>query len=256
MAKAKIVYKKIADLVPYENNARTHSEAQTKQIAASITEFGWTNPILIDSKNGIIAGHGRALAATLLGMDEAPCISITGLTDAQKRALIIADNKLAMNASWDEDMLKIELQDLEGLDFDLSMIGFDVAELKELFSDTEENYSRKIEAPIYEVTGAKPDLRDLYDETKANSLKEKISEADLPDDIALFLSAAADRHTVFNFAKVAEYYAHAPTEIQALMEQSALVIIDFDAAIENGFVELSKGMMKQVEKIKAAQNEG
>jgi len=137
MAKAKIVYKKIADLVPYENNARTHSEAQTKQIAASITEFGWTNPILIDSKNGIIAGHGRALAATLLGMDEAPCISITGLTDAQKRALIIADNKLAMNASWDEDMLKIELQDLEGLDFDLSMIGFDVAELKELFSDTE-----------------------------------------------------------------------------------------------------------------------
>ena len=110
--KLKIQYRKVADLIPYARNARTHSDAQVAEIAASIKEYGWTNPILTDGENGIIAGHGRLLAARKLGMEEVPTIDIVGLTDVQKRALILADNKLALNAGWDADMLKLELSDL------------------------------------------------------------------------------------------------------------------------------------------------
>ena len=110
----KIVYRKVEDLIPYARNARVHSDAQVAEIAASIKEYGWTNPILLDGDNGIIAGHGRLMAARKLGMDEVPTIDIIGLSDAKKRALILADNKMALNASWDEDMLKLELSDLVG----------------------------------------------------------------------------------------------------------------------------------------------
>lgn len=114
MTQLKVVYRKVEDLIPYARNARTHSDAQVAEIAASIKEYGWTNPILTDGENGIIAGHGRLMAARKLGMDEVPTIDIIGLTDTQKRALILADNKMALNASWDEDMLKLELADLVG----------------------------------------------------------------------------------------------------------------------------------------------
>lgn len=114
MTQLKVVYRKVEDLIPYARNARTHSDAQVAEIAASIKEYGWTNPILLDGQNGIIAGHGRLMAARKLGMDEVPTIDIIGLTDTQKRALILADNKMALNASWDEDMLKLELADLVG----------------------------------------------------------------------------------------------------------------------------------------------
>lgn len=107
-----VVYRKVADLIPYARNARTHSDAQVAEIAASIKEYGWTNPILTDGENGIIAGHGRLLAARKLGMTEVPTIDIVGLSDVQKRALILADNKLALNAGWDAEMLKLELSDL------------------------------------------------------------------------------------------------------------------------------------------------
>ena len=114
-----------SELIPYVNNSRTHSEAQVKQIASSIKEFGFTNPILIDSSNGIIAGHGRLLAADLLKLDELPCIVLDGLTDAQKKALVIADNQLALNADWDIDALKLEVETLSEMDFDLDLLGFD-----------------------------------------------------------------------------------------------------------------------------------
>lgn len=109
-----VVYRKVDDLIPFARNARTHSEDQVAEIAASIKEYGWTNPILTDGENGIIAGHGRLLAARKLGLEEVPTIDIVGLTDVQKRALIIADNKLALNAGWDLDLLKVELSDLIG----------------------------------------------------------------------------------------------------------------------------------------------
>ena len=119
-----IVSRKVDALIPYIRNSRTHSDEQVAQIAASVREFGWTNPVLIDGENGIIAGHGRILAARKLGMDEVPCIELAGLTDTQRRAYIIADNKLALNGGWSEDMLKIELEELGELGFDLDLIGF------------------------------------------------------------------------------------------------------------------------------------
>ena len=122
----------IDKLIPYVNNARTHSAEQVAQIAASIQEFGWTNPVLIDGKNGLIAGHGRLLAARKLGMTEIPSIQLDNLTDAQKKALILADNKLALNASWDNELLAIELDDLKSLDYDLDLIGFTAEEIAAL----------------------------------------------------------------------------------------------------------------------------
>lgn len=126
---------KVADLIPYANNARTHSDQQIAQIAASIKEFGWTNPILIDGENGIIAGHGRLAAARKLVMHEVPAIQLDGLTKAQKKALILADNKLALNSGWDESLLAIELADLKETDFDLTIIGFSDDEIKALSTD-------------------------------------------------------------------------------------------------------------------------
>lgn len=120
---------KTANLIPYARNSRTHSEEQVTQIASSIKEFGFTNPVLIDKANGIIAGHGRVLAAKKIGMKEVPCIVADGWTDAQKKAYVIADNKLALNAGWDNATLALEFAELQELGFDLSLTGFSEAEL-------------------------------------------------------------------------------------------------------------------------------
>jgi ParB-like chromosome segregation protein Spo0J len=134
-----IIEMDIGALVPYARNSRTHGAAQVGQIAGSIREFGFTNPVLIDGKGGIIAGHGRVMAAQKLGLERVPCIRLAHLTEAQKRAYVIADNKLALNAGWDEEMLRIELEELKALDFDLAMTGFDAGELEALFADGGEN---------------------------------------------------------------------------------------------------------------------
>jgi len=128
----KIEQRPIKDLIPYINNSRKHSDEQVAQIAASITEFGWTNPILVDGDSGIIAGHGRLLAARKLKMDKVPVIELAHLSDAQKKALIIADNKLALNADWDFELLTLELKNLADDDFDLSVLGFNADELAKL----------------------------------------------------------------------------------------------------------------------------
>ena len=124
----------ISGLIPYANNARTHSDEQVAQIAASIREFGWTNPVLVDGENGIIAGHGRVLAARKLGYSEVPCIELSHLTDAQKRAYVLADNKLAENAGWDRDLLALELGGLNDEGFDLGVIGFGEDEIDRLLA--------------------------------------------------------------------------------------------------------------------------
>ena len=121
-------------LVPYARNARTHSDDQVAQIAASLIEFGWTNPILVDGWGGIIAGHGRLLAARKLGLDTVPVVVIDHLTDAQRRAYVIADNKLALNAGWNDDLLAAELHALNGEGFDLALTGFDETELDQLMA--------------------------------------------------------------------------------------------------------------------------
>jgi ParB-like chromosome segregation protein Spo0J len=127
-----IKYKKTEELIPYALNSRTHSEAQVAQIAASIREFGFTNPILLDGENGILAGHGRVMAARVLALDAVPTIEISNLSDGQKKAYVIADNKLALNAGWDDEILKLELQSLN--DSHQMLTGFDASELNILFN--------------------------------------------------------------------------------------------------------------------------
>ena len=134
MSDLKIEYRQIGTLIPYARNSRTHSDVQVAQIASSIREFGWTNPVLIDETGGIIAGHGRVLAGSKLGIDRVPCIVLAGLTEAQRRAYVIADNKLALNAGWNDEMLKVELGDLQSLNFDLSLTGFSVEEIGNLLA--------------------------------------------------------------------------------------------------------------------------
>ena len=121
-----------ADLIPYARNARTHSETQVAQIAGSIQEFGFTNPVLIDADNGIIAGHGRILAAQRLKLESVPCLRLSHLTDAQKRAYVLADNRIALSSGWDSEMLANELSDLHADEFDMSLLGFDADEMAEL----------------------------------------------------------------------------------------------------------------------------
>ncbi len=128
----KLEWRQVTDLIPYAKNSRTHSDEQVAQIAASIKEFGWTNPILVDGENGIIAGHGRLLAARKLGHTQVPVIELTGLTDLQKKAYVIADNKLALNAGWDNDLLTLEIKELTDEGFDTSLLGFDADELDAL----------------------------------------------------------------------------------------------------------------------------
>ena len=125
----------VSSLIPYAHNSRTHSDAQVGQIAASIKEFGFLNPIIVDGDNGIIAGHGRVLAAQKLGLAELPVIEAGHLSDAQRRAYIIADNKLAMNAGWDDEMLRVELDALGVDGFDLELTGFSLDDVATLLID-------------------------------------------------------------------------------------------------------------------------
>ena len=157
-----IIYKKVQDLIPYINNSRTHSEEQVNQIVASINEFGFTNPLLIDEKDNIIAGHGRLMASKKLGMEQVPCIVLKGLTEAQKKAYIIADNKMALNAGWDDELLKIELENLKELDFDLELTGFDVDELDDILGKNEEE-TEIVEDEVPDVPEEpKAKLGDIY----------------------------------------------------------------------------------------------
>jgi ParB-like chromosome segregation protein Spo0J len=128
--KLKIEYKDIEALIPYARNSRTHSDAQVAQIAASIKEFGWRNPVLVDGENGIIAGHGRVLAARKLGITSIPTIDGSDMTETQKRAFIIADNKIALNAGWDEELLMLEIEDLKDLGADIGLLAFDPSEIQ------------------------------------------------------------------------------------------------------------------------------
>ena len=133
--KLEVSYLRLKDLAPATRNARTHSSEQIAQLVAKISAFGWTNPILIDEDRAIIAGHGRLEAAKAAGLADVPTITLTGLSATQKRALAIADNKLALNAGWDDELLRLELSDLGLEGFDLSLIGFSDLELKDILTD-------------------------------------------------------------------------------------------------------------------------
>lgn len=170
----------VKDLIPYARNSRTHSDDQVAQIAASIKEFGFLNPIIIDGDNGIIAGHGRVLAAQKLGLESLPCVDASHLTDAQRRAYVIADNKLALNAEWDFEMLKIELSDLELSGFDISLTGFSDDETYKLLGDGMEEIKQPLEdeyKSVYEVVVACDDEQEqesIYNMLTAKGLKCRV----------------------------------------------------------------------------------
>ena len=161
-----IKYKPLADLIPYARNSRTHSEAQVKQIAASIREFGFNSPILISTGNDIVAGHGRALAAEKLGLELVPTIELGHLSDTQRRAYVIADNRLAENAGWDSQMLAIEIDEIAGCGFDMDLLGFE--NFRELEAEIVDN--RKLENVIEgDIEEFEPDLPDENAEKKIDA---------------------------------------------------------------------------------------
>lgn len=175
---------RVAELQPFQRNARTHSEAQVIQIAASIRAFGWTNPLLVDADNVLIAGHGRLLAAQKLGLAEVPAIRIDGLDEAQKRALRLADNKIALNSGWDDDLLRAELGDLRDVGFDLSLTGFGEDELAGLFAEHTEGLTDPDEVP---EPPAEP-MSQLGDVWQLGRHRLVCGDATSADDVALALN--------------------------------------------------------------------
>ena len=174
-----LVTRKIADLIRYEHNPRTHSEAQIAQIAASIAEFGFTNPVLIDEKDTIIAGEGRVLAAKKAKMMTVPCVVLTGLTDAKRAAYVIADNKLALNSGWDERTLQAEIDRLAESDFDFNLTGFSEVEIAALMDDIDtvvEELAIEVHATPPKSTGAEEPATEL-DATQPETVQPEAQNA-------------------------------------------------------------------------------
>lgn len=230
-----IVMRNIKDLKPYKKNAKKHPKEQVEYIANSIKEFGFTQPVLVDKNNCVVAGHGRILGAKKAGLKEVPTLCLDDLTEEQIKAYRLADNKLN-ESDWDSVLLAEELDELNSV-LDMEQFGFELA--KEI-EEEQNKYTMKTDIPQYEIKGEEPDISELVDTSKTKELLEAIKRSNVPPEVKQFLKLAAYRHLCFNYSKIAEYYAHADKETQELMEQSALVIIDFGDAIRNGFVQLSE----------------
>ena len=230
-----IIYKKISELIPYVNNPRKNDKA-VDAVASSIKNFGFKNPIIIDGNNEIVAGHTRLKAAKKLGITSVPCIIADDLTPSQIKAFRIADNRVSESSEWDMELLKIELDGLE--DF----TGFDIDDFAE-----DNPYTKKIQTPIYEPKLKNPpDITELFDDMKTSELIKNIEESDISEAEKNFLILAAQRHNVFKYNLIAEYYAHSSDDMKRLMEESALVIIDYNKAIEYGFTKLNETILELV----------
>ena len=233
-----IIKIKLNEIKPYENNAKQHPKEQIEQIKKSIEEFGNNDPIAIDENNTIIEGHGRYYALKELGYEEAECIRLTHLNEEQKKAYILVHNKLTMNSDFDFEILNNELADI--FNIDMENFGF-FDEQEELIDQLEQNiYTKKVKIPQYEIKGEEPEIRDLVDDYKVNELLDEINNSAVTDEQKEFLRKAVTRLYTFNYSNIAEYYAHQDKEMQQLMEKLALVIIDINDAIANGFVQLSE----------------
>jgi ParB-like chromosome segregation protein Spo0J len=232
--------KRLDEIKPYENNPR-HNDNAVDAVANSIREFGFKVPLVVDSDGVIVAGHTRYKAAKKLGLQTVPCLIADDLTKEQVNAFRLADNKVGELATWDLDTLKVELDNIG--EIDMSEFGFSLDDFDVNGEDSAENkYTEDIKAPQYEVKGEKPKIKDLVDKTKVLALEEEIKASKIDEQVKEFLLMAAKRHYVFDYAKIAEYYAQASPEVQELMERSALVIIDYDDAILNGYVEFAKNV--------------
>lgn len=232
IGRLEIEYMGVDDVIPYDKNPRKNDPA-VPFVAKSIEQFGFKVPLVIDENNVIVCGHTRLKAAKSLGMEEVPCIRATDLTPEQIRAFRIADNKVSEMAEWDEDLLLSEMSDLP--EFDFTDFGFEEDEMKDS-KELDETYTQKVVRPQYEITGDKPAVSEMYDCNRTKEIIARIDKSDVPDDIKEFLRYAAYRHTVINYSRVAEFYAHSDKDVQELFEDSALVILDFEDAIDKGYV--------------------
>lgn len=236
MGKLNIEYRSIESVFPYEKNPRNNEEA-VSAVAESIKEFGFKIPIVITGDNVIVAGHTRLKAAKQLGMTEVPCIIADDLTEEQIKAFRLADNKSAEIATWDEELLQEELSGI--LNIDMKLFGFEEGETDFADEVVDDTYTMKTNVPQYEITGECPTISEMLDKEKSKELIEEIEAAEgITEEERAFLKDAASRHNVFNYRNIAEYYAHANPIMQRLMEKSALVIIDLDNAIANGYATL------------------
>jgi len=151
MAKLKIEYNSVGSLIPYARNSRTHSDTQVMKVASSIKEFGFLNPVIVDGDNGIIAGHCRIEAAKKLGIEKVPTIEASYLTDAQRRAYIIADNRLALDSDWDDEMLRVEFDELTDVGFDVELTGFDLSEIAHQIDEPDENLIEQQYSEVFNI---------------------------------------------------------------------------------------------------------
>ncbi|MCX6217644.1 hypothetical protein [Spirosoma sp.] len=253
---------KIKDLRLDSRNANTGTEEGGKLLRKSLSELGAGRSILVDKNNNIIAGNKTAGTAEDAGITDTIIVESDGtklivvkrtdldIDSKEGRELALADNKVSeVNLNFD-----VEVIDQIAVDFGVHLNDWGFVPIEEegegaggagAGSSGENNYSRKIEPPIYNPSEKAPLLSELADQTKTVDLIDEINAEEIPDEIKAFLIAAAHRHRVFNYEKIADYYAHAPASIQHLMERSALVVIDMDQAIEYGFVKMSKSLSEQ-----------
>lgn len=239
----------IDKIIPYARNPRKNNQAVTK-VASSIQEFGFKQPVVVDKDMVIVAGHTRYEASKKLELKEIPVLIADDLTEAQIKAYRIADNKTSEYSEWDYDLLKLEIDDLIELDYDPELTSYDDKEIKNFIvedSEDKEKYTSKITIPIYEITGEKPNIQDLYNTEKTLELIKIINDENIENDLKEFLIESARRQTIFNYQNIAEFYAHQPENIKAIMRRLALVIIDYDQAIELGYVKLTKDIIKYIE---------
>jgi hypothetical protein len=244
--KTAAVFVDVKALTPWAKNPRKNDPA-VKAVADSIKRFGFGAPLLARQANGeIIAGHTRLKAAIKLGLTEVP-VRYLDLDESEAHALALADNKVGELAEWDDAVLTEVIKSMADAGENLEGLGWSSADVEAIIkssgtdspSDGEQQYTRKIKAPVYEIRGERPAVSALFNDSKTSKLVAEIDAAGLPADVASFLRHAAQRHTVFEFRHIAEFYAHADEKTQDLMERSALVIIDFDKAVENGFVKMT-----------------
>lgn len=230
---------RLEDIVPYKRNAKKHDKRQIDNVAESIRQYGFVQPIVVDTGGVIVIGHCRALAAKQLGMETVPCVCVDDLTSEQVKALRLVDNK-TNESEWDMDLLGAELSglDLDGFDLDWG--------IKTTEEASENPYTTIAKIPQYQIRGEVPEIFDMYDDEKQNELIEEIEKSSVSDKEKQFLTEAAHRHCRWHYSAIAEYYAHAGKEMQELMEKSALVIIDYNDAVANGYVELSR-KIKEIE---------
>ena len=223
----------IDKLVPYERNPKNHSDKDVDKIVASVKRNGWGDPLLVcPETKEVLSGNGRLIAGKKLGLKEIPVVyAPKGMTEKQKADLVIASNKLVEISGYNENLdILMEEFELDPEDF-----GIDIDEEEE--NDT--TYTSKINIPQYEIEETDVKIEDLYDNKKSLSLISEIMRSNLSDEEKDFLILASYRHIVFNYRNIAEYYAKASKECQDLMERSALVIIDYDDALKNGYTNLS-----------------